>query len=317
MMTRLKSIRLCRPGWMSAIFVLATAGCSLPPAGFYEIKAEEKIEFVRRDDGPLVMDIYTPVGGPSTRPAIVLYHGGGWKVNNRSEDRAMSKFLASMGYTAATADYRLCKDDGPHYPIPVQDALAAVKFMRSHAADYGVDPARIAVGGDSAGGELALLVGLVKDHSIFKDDSYPGVSSEVAAVINMYGPTDLTALSELNPYLRSIGHVYIGGWLKDHREAYREASPIAHVRGDGPPVLTVHGDRDIVVPFNQAVALHEAILKAGGRSQLVRIHGANHNWVPHFNTPASLRALPVVVQFLNRVFPQAADAGYPTEGNRL
>lgn len=229
----------------------------------------------------------------------------------------MAKFLASMGYTAATADYRLCRRSGPHYPIPMQDAMAAVKFIRVHAADYGVDPARIAVGGDSAGAGMALLLGLVKDHSIFKDDSFPGVSSEVAAVINMYGPTDLAALSKLNFYLKDIGSVYLGGLLKDRPEAYREASPISHVRPDAPPILTVHGDQDLVVPFTQAVALHDAICKAGGRSLLVKIPGAGHNWVPDFNSSASLRALPSIIQFLDRVFPQPPDRACPLAGRSL
>jgi acetyl esterase/lipase len=303
--------------WIAILLPCASAGCSRAPAGYYEIQAAEKTEFIQREGKPLVMDIYMPVNGQAVRPAVVLFHGGGWRVNNRSEDRAMAQYLASMGYTAATADYRLCTRHGPHYPIPMQDAMAAVKFIRSHAADYGVDPARIAVGGDSAGGGMALLLGLVKDHSIFKDDSYPGVSSEVEAVINFYGPTDLLTLSQLNFYLKDIGSVYLGGLLKDRAEEYREASPITHVRKDAPPILTLHGDQDFVVPFEQAESLHEAILKAEGRSLLVKVTGAGHNWVPHFNSSASLRSLPAVIQFLDRVFPQQLDRACLKTANPL
>ena len=304
---------------LSASVLIGTAitGCSRPPVGIYQVASQEGVEFVRRDGKPLLIDIYSPVNGPTLRPAVLLFHGGGWSANDRRTERPLARFLASMGYTAATADYRLCKPGGPHFPIPVQDALAAVKFMRSHAAEHGVDPGRIAVSGDSAGGELALLIGLAKDPAFFGDDSYPGVSSEVSAVINHYGPTDLPAMVNLNLLLGRIGRSYLGGTLKEIPEAYRQASPISYVRRDAPPVLTLHGDKDVIVPFAQAVELHEAILKAGGRSTLVRVPGTGHNWVEHFNSEASLRTLPVLVQFLARVFPQREDSTYPTDGKSL
>lgn len=297
--------------------LLGLTGCGRPPAGIYQVTSRENVEFVVRDGKPLLMDVFSPVSGPTPRPAIILFHGGGWAINDRNKELPLARFLASMGYTAATADYRLCTPRGPHFPIPVQDALAAVKFVRSHAAEFGVDPESLAVCGDSAGGELALLVGLAKDPSVFGDVSYPGVSSAVSAVINHYGPTDLPALVDRKIYLEKIGRTFLGGTFKELPEPYRAASPISYVRSDAPPVLTLHGDQDIVVPIEQAVELHEAILKAGGRSILVRNLGAGHNWVEHFHGEASLRTLPVLVDFLSRVFPRRLETTYPSRGHSL
>lgn len=289
-------------------FFLLCGACNRPPAGLYETRAYDKVEFVKRDGTPLYMDIFVPQNAPTPRPAVILYHGGGWMFGDRSDERDMARFLATMGYTAATADYRLCTLKGPHYPAPVQDCLAAIKFIRSHAADYGVDPARIAVGGDSAGGQLALMVGLVRDHAVFKDDSFPGVSSDVAAVIDLYGPTDLIPMYEgIGPHrliLKLFAQAYGGGTAQQLPDQYRAASPISHVRSDAPPVLLVHGECDSVVPFDQSVRLHEAIQKAGGRSRLVRVPGAEHGWIIQFNGSVNMRTLPAIANFLGSVFPQ-------------
>lgn len=288
-----------------SLLLLVFGACNRPPAGFYETKSVE-VEYVKRGATSLHMDVFMPLNAAAPRPAIVLYHGGGWIVGERKDERDLARFLASMGYTAATASYRLCTEKGPHYPIPVQDALAAVKFMRSHAADYGVDPQRIAVGGESAGGQIALMVGLVKDPSIFGDDSFPGVSSEVSAVLSIYGPTDMTPLfDKAIGIVRRMGVAYLGCGPRECPEKWKAASPVTYVRKDAPPVLMIQGDRDVVVPFEQAEMFQKAMESVGGRSHLVRVRGAGHGWGLLFNENDNMRTLPAIAQFLAGVFPRS------------
>lgn len=281
------------------------AACNRPPVGLYETRVIENVPYVTRGDRALLMDIYQPVGLPSLRPAVLLFHGGGWMYGDRTMMRPAAKYLASMGYVSATAQYRLTTDKTVHYPAPIQDALAAVKFLRANAGHYHLDADRIAVGGFSAGGQMALLLGLVKDHTIFKDDSYPGISSVVQAVIDESGPTDLAALYEQGGYLiHVLGDAYLGGQPDKYPERYAEASPISHLRADGPPILILQGDRDQVVPFDQAARLGQALGKVGARSILVRLPGCEHAWCEPFEGRDSLRALPIITHFLAGVFPE-------------
>ena len=284
---------------------LILCACNRPPAGFYETKAVENVPYVTRNGQKLLLDLYLPTNAQGPRPAVLLFHGGGWMFGNRTLERDLARFLASMGYVGATAQYRLCSKD-VHHPAPVQDALAAVKFLRSKAAEYGIDPERIAAGGESAGGHLALLLGLARDHSIFKDDSFPGVSSEISAAIDIYGPTDLApAYKGASWMVKWFFNSYLGGPPEQFSEVYEEAAPLTSVRGDAPPVLIVHGDRDRTLGYQQhAEKLHKAIREAGGRSHLVRVTGAGHGWGFDFTSNDSMRTLPAITQFLARVFPE-------------
>lgn len=286
-----------------SLFLIPMA-CNRPPAGLYEVQSSMNVEYVRRGDRPLHMDIFKPIAAPTPRPAVLLFHGGGWVVGDRSDEGSLARFLASMGYTTATATYRLCTEKGPHYPIPMQDALAALKYLRSHAADYGIDPARIAVGGESAGGQLALMIGLVKDHAMFGDDAYPGVPTDVSAVINIYGPTDLSMLFNKSGFvIQKLGLAYLGCSPRDCPEKWKAASPVTYARKESPPILTIQGDKDTVVPYAQAEALQTAMQAVGGRSQLVRVRGAGHGWGLLFCENDNMRTLPAITQFLAHVFP--------------
>ncbi len=283
---------------------LASFACNRPPVGFYDVQSRENIAYVTRGEQKLLMDIYRPTNLQGPRPAVLLLHGGGWTLGNRTMERDLARFLASMGYVGATAQYRLCNKE-IHHPAPVQDALAAVKYLRSHAADNDVDPDRIAVGGESAGGHLALLVGLVHDPSIFKDDSYPGVSSTVSAVVDIYGPTDLVPCYQDGSWVvKWFLDSYLGGPPEKFADAYKEATPLNYVSKDAPPVLIVHGDQDGMVDYRRhAEALYKALHEAGARCDLVRVPGAGHGWGLDFTGNTSMRTLPVITQFLARVFP--------------
>lgn len=219
----------------------------------------------------LVMDLATPKPGGPPAAAVVCIHGGGWQVGDKSAYGLHIITLAGNGFVGASINYRLA----PKYPWPAQidDAKTAVRYLRAHAKELNVDPARIAAMGDSAGGHLALLLGTVE----FKDDSgekiqWPGQSSKVQAVVNFSGPTDLRAWHALPEadaqFQKDFGTNSDGlltalfGTADRTAPIIAQASPVAQVNTGDAPVLTFHGGKDPVVPLPQAQLLQEALNKA-------------------------------------------------------
>jgi len=159
---------------------------------------------------------------------------------------------------AATISYRLMKFDEekkesttatPNFPAQIHDAKAAIRWMRSNAAKYHVDPNRIGVTGGSAGGHLSLLVGLTDAKSNLEGDGgNPDQSSRVQAVVNVFGPTDMVECLKTSS-VAWIFWLFMGGIPGETNGTYKAASPITYVSEDDPPVLTLHGDRDTLVPI--------------------------------------------------------------------
>ncbi len=283
--------------------IAAAPGCHRPPVGLYEVDSRDGVEYLRRDDKPLHMDIFIPRDAEPPRPAVLWLHGGGWAGGDRSDWYELSRFIASFGYVSATADYRLSKD-GACFPDAIHDAAAAVRFLRKNAAEYQLDPDRIAVGGDSAGGHLALMIALANDPELLGRDP-DGVPCTVSAVIDVYGPTDLPPLYESNgPLVRSLLEMFLRCKPDDDPRSYAAASPVTHLRSDAPPILIIHGEDDGVVPFAQAQTLYDRCRQVGTPAYLARVPGAGHGWIgqPYGATCQSI--IPVIVQFLARVFPE-------------
>lgn len=292
------------------VSAVSAVGCNPPPVGIYDVRAYESIPYVTRGDRKLLIDIYTPVGGPLPRPAIVLFHGGGWMYGDRRSLRPMVKHLASMGYTAATAQYRLCDLGGDHHPAPILDALAAIRFLKVRRAQYGVDPQRVGVGGFSAGGQLALVAGLAGQSEAFQDDAYAGESADVRCIVSIAGPTDLTTIyKSANFVIRRMADGYLGGSPEKFAARYVEASPISHVHAGAPPILILHGDRDEVVPFEQATKLAEACEGAGVSCTVAKLPGFGHAWCQPFGSQPSLRAWPIMTHFLAKHLEAGAPGG--------
>ncbi|QDV92085.1 Carboxylesterase NlhH [Phycisphaerae bacterium RAS2] len=294
---------------ISCVSAFFAAGCNAPPVGLYDVRAYESIPYVSRGERKLMMDIYTPVGGPMPRPAIVLFHGGGWMYGDRRDLRPMVKHLASMGYTAATAQYRLSNDGGEH-PAPVLDALAAIRFLRFSRAQYGIDPQRVGVGGFSAGAQLALVAGLAGKSESFKDEAYAGESADVRCIVSIAGPTDITSIyKSSNWMIRRLGEAYLGGPPEKVAARYVEASPISHVHAGAPPILILHGDQDEVVPFEQATKFAEACEGAGVSCTVAKLPSFRHAWCLPFGGQPSLRAWPIMTHFLAKHLEAGATGG--------
>ena len=139
----------------------------------------------------LKMDILAPSGRPGQgkRPLFVWICGGGFATMERSAYIPWLTYFAKRGYIAASVEYRL--SNSAHFPAQIEDVKKAIRFLRAHADEYGIDPDRVAVGGESAGGNLATMVGVTNDIAAFDMGEYPEQSSHVSAVVNFYGPAVL------------------------------------------------------------------------------------------------------------------------------
>ena len=177
------------------------------------------------------------------------------------------------GWNVVNVEYRLGENTAP---AAVEDAMCAIAWVADHASEFNIDPQRIVVTGSSAGGHLALITGIL--NKIPGSHCYAGDRLNVAAIINWYGITDIKRVEE---YLRTYKPEwnYAGAWLTDGVQTdsvSRMYSPLERVTAEAPPILTLHGELDSVVPYNQAVLLHEKLEYLGLQHKLVSDPEGNH-----------------------------------------
>jgi len=267
------------PGYANELAVLAALATRqvklidgknlVVPAG-----VEEKlgVEYGQGGGRPLLLDLYVPTGRTKAGPAILFIHGGAWKSGKRGDLKYYCLKFAEKGYVTATASYRLMQE--APFPAAVEDVKCAVRWLRANAATYQIDPNRIAVSGNSAGGHLALMVGYSDDPSLEGAGGNPGVSSRVCAVVDFYGPTDLT--TEYAKRQKLIADFLGGKTFEEAPEVYRQASPLAHLTKDDPPTLIFQGTIDNLVPVAQSDALAEKLQELGIDHVYERYEGWPH-----------------------------------------
>ncbi|MEJ2701378.1 MAG: alpha/beta hydrolase [Sedimentisphaerales bacterium] len=217
------------------------------------------VEYGAGGQRKLQLDLYLPKGRTKPTPAIIFIHGGAWKSGKRSDMKFYCVKFAEKGYVTATVTYRLM-DEAP-FPAAVRDVKCAVRWLRANAVKYQVDPNRIAVSGNSAGGHLSLMIGYSDDPSLEGNGGNSTVSSRVSVVVDFYGPTDLTT-----DFARNQGLVqdFMGGKTFDEApDMYKLASPLFHLTKDDPPTLIFHGTIDSTVPIAQADKLAEKLKELG------------------------------------------------------
>ena len=217
------------------------------------------IEYGTGGERKLHLDLYLPKGRTKATPAIIFIHGGAWKGGKRGDMKFYCVKFAEKGYVTATVTYRLT-GEAP-FPAAVHDVKCAVRWLRANAAKYQVDPKRIAVSGNSAGGHLSMMIGYSDDPSLEGNGGNNGTSSSVCAVVNFYGPTDLTT-----DFAREQGVLvdFMGGKTFDEAsDTYKQASPLFHLTQGDPPTLIFHGTIDSTVPIVQADKLSEKLKELG------------------------------------------------------
>ncbi len=255
-----------------------------------DIAVARDIPFATTEQGPLLLDLYTPLERPEAAiPLVVWVYGGGWFVGHRNQIQlSRAHHLTRRGYAVAAVSYRL--SPVVPYPAQIHDVKASVRYLRANASRLGLDAERIGIWGASAGGHLVALMGTTNGQASMEGEvggaALSGVSSEVAAVVNYFGPSDLRTM-HVDDGRDEAGFMveqFLGGDLAQKQEAAREASPVTWASGAAPPMLHVHGTQDEVVPFKQSERLHEALVAAGADSTLRAVPEGGHGRGAEFDS---------------------------------
>ena len=232
------------------------------------VVAHRDLVYATLDDGrQLKLDLYLPQKMTGDQPLVVWIHGGGWRNGSKNNVNAAMIPLVLQGYAVASLDYRLGGLD--KHPDHINDCNAAIRWLKVHAKDYDYSVAKVGVAGSSAGGHLALLVGVASDVPELqgKIGEHLDVSSRVDAIIDFYGPTDILALGKAKRSGQEI--------MAD--EAFsKSASPVSYLDANDPPVLIFQGDTDRTVVPQQSITLDARYKELGLESTLHMFKGAGH-----------------------------------------
>jgi acetyl esterase/lipase len=241
------------------------------------LPTERDVTYCTLDGVELKMDIYRPQRSAAPTPALLYVHGGGWTGGDKRSGEGIRDIpeLLARGYLVAAVNYRLA----PRYKFPamIEDVKCAVRFLRANAERFSINPEKIGAWGGSAGGHLVDLLGTADATAGWDVGQYLEQSSRVQAVVDMYGPTDLTVLFEgANPRLME----QVFGTSDRNSETLQKASPVNWVSSDDPPFLILHGERDPLVPVSQSQIFYEKLRAAGVPATFVIVKNAGHGFAP-------------------------------------
>ena len=279
-------------------FVATLAFAQLPPAVDWAVHAQNEyqvfpnVTYLTASGYESKLDVYQRRGA-GTHPTLIFFHGGGW-IRGTKEGSAMSILpWLEMGWNVVNVEYRMARV--ALAPAAVEDGLCALRFAVAQAKTYGIDTNRIVVSGESAGGHLALTTGMIPESAGFTNvcagggfNTSESAVPKVAAIINWYGITDVADLLA-GSNSKSYAVQWLGS-LPNREELARSVSPITYVRPGLPPILSIQGDADPIVPYSQNVRLRDALTKAGDSVELLTIPGGGHgNFKPDERTKIYLK----------------------------
>ncbi len=240
------------------------------------VKFERNLVYGKSGGQELRLNLARPVEAGPSRPCIMFVHGGGWTGGDKEAYDEAIRVAVEKGYVGVTVGYRLAP--AHRFPAQVQDVKCAVRYLRAHAEQYGIDPKRIGAAGDSAGGQLVMMLGVTRpEDGLEGDGGWSNMSSAVQAVVSYYGPTDLGA-PDVPMVSKWVVEVFLGAPAAKVPDLCRQASPLFYVHAGQAPLLLLQGTVDPLVPTTQAVRMATAMsaAKAAGRVEL--IVGAAHGF---------------------------------------
>jgi gluconolactonase len=230
------------------------------------VSVQRDVVYSRIGSREMHLDLFLPKEGSGPFPAVVYIHGGGWVNGSKAAFQRQAAYMATKGFAGACIEYRLSGE--AKYPAAIDDAEAAVRWMRAHAQQNRVDPNRIGAAGGSAGGHLVALL---------------GVKGEVQAVAAFNPVLDMVILGkEHSESATKAIQEFLGKTYAQAPELWAEASPAAHAGKSTAPMLLLHGDADTTVPYQQSVDMLAKLKSAGVRAELFTAKGAKHGF---FNSP--------------------------------
>ena len=274
---------------------------------------------------PLHMTLFVPGTDSEKRPAIIFFPGGGFMSANKDQFLELRYALARAGFVVASAEYRTIP---AKYPAPVEDAKAAVRYLRAHAKEFGIDPDKIGVLGGSAGGYVVKMLGTTNGEKGWDKGDLTDVSSDVQAVVSLYGLSDLLNIGEGLGEAQEKVHAspavteallvngpafrdFPGASIHSDKKKALNASAIGHVDGTEPPFLLLHGSNDRLVSPMQSAHLFEALKAKKVDAQYVLVEGAQHGDLPWYQAPLIER----VVSFFKAKLGEPQKAGENKGGN--
>jgi len=257
------------------------------------IVAERDIPYAKVSGNDLLLDVYRPARPKAEKlPLLVWIHGGAWRNGSKQDGRQVAPFVLTGEYVGASINYRLSGE--ATFPAQIHDCKAAIRWLRAHAEEFGVDDRRVGVWGSSAGGHLAALLGTSGGAPELEGDVGGNLaySSRVQAVCDFFGPTDFLQMDAHSTNHKLIHDAadspesqLIGGPIQKNPEKVARANPITYVTPDDPPFLIVHGDQDPLVPYNQSELLHAALDQAGVPTELHKVVRGGHGRGGEFGSP--------------------------------
>ena len=291
---------------MSWGLFLAVLAVSLPVSAFADETrlaetSEEDILVTTIGGYPLELDLFVPVSDELV-PLAIFIHGGGWLGGSRKN--VYVDWLLDHGFAVASLSYRFSSQ--AIFPAQLEDCQASIRWLRVHAKQRGVDPDRFAVLGTSAGGHLALMLGVTGNEASFAGEGSPSLkdSTRVQAVVSYWGPSDFPHRSTNQPQKTDSpeGSVYrlLGGAVSEDLARARRASPVSHLDSDDPPLLLIHGAKDQTVFLDQSERMYQASRGAGVATQLVVAPDGGHGGAAF----ADARFKESVLAFLRRTLQE-------------
>ncbi len=281
-MLRLFSIFLLMTIWVTP--VSANSGAVNILTNYYVMSNQT---YLLADGLEQKLDVYVAKDAHTkARPTLVYIHGGGWMGGSKEADSLHLLPYLEAGFNAVNVDYRL--GGTALAPAAIEDVRCALRWVFQNSTQFGIDTNKIVLSGNSAGGHLALMAGMLPASAGFdkrcptgnEKTSWPNdgkakeVDMPVAAIVNWYGITDVNDLIQGENAME-----YAVKWLggqRDEAVVAKRASPLTYVRKDLPPILTIHGDSDIIVPYKHAVRLHNALEKESVKNTLFAVEGGGH-----------------------------------------
>lgn len=253
---------------------------------YYSSSYIPNITYAEYDGIERTLQLIVPHCAGRKFPLVVFIQGSAWRKQDKYAAIPNLSHIAAKGYVIASVQIR--ETDIAPFPAALEDVKCAIRYMRKHAEQYGVDPQRVAVWGDSSGGHLSLMTGLTIGE--YNNGLYQDYSDEVSAVVDYYGVSDLLTLGRYNDILDhdaadSPEGLFIGEKkVKEHIELAKKASPFyQNMNKELPPFLIVHGDSDSIVHINQSVEMYKALKEHGQQALFYKVVGGEHGmgvWHP-------------------------------------